>query len=143
MNNYYAFAQMIAWLAVWLLVTFLTVAPILIAEGIIPVNGSILELPAVRQEAVSLTVLQDAMVSNDPDYLATIMEFTWNVPEQAEAMILLSINEGSLWAFGGGEIVYPTGKVEYRRVIGATEKIIEVTSPLVAGKWWIFESQTK
>jgi len=100
-------------------------------------------IPA-QQAVVSRTVTQDACAANSAEELIVMLEFAMTATEDdLEAVTLVGTMKGMLWYFEPGDIVFPTGQVEYYDAIDGALKVIQVTSPSISGEWWMFEMQTR
>jgi len=90
-----------------------------------------------------LVVTTDMTVGKDVDTLIAVLEFAVWAPEDLVAeVIFLGMLEGELEFFENGDVVYPTGRVDYYNCTDGQFKIIEVRNPRVGGWWWMFAMHT-
>ena len=101
-------------------------------------------IPA-QQAAAPLTVTQDgAIAAIDSDTLIVALEYAVDADEdEIRFVVSYGIMTGELWYFEPGDIVYPTGMVAHHAASDGSFKIIEVTSRITGGKWWMYEAQTR
>ena len=86
-----------------------------------------------------LLVSEDACGAVDYDTLVVALEFAgWADQEMVVFLVSYGYETGELLHFPAGTIVYPTGLT--RRWSGL--RIIEVTTSLSPGRWWIPAMQT-
>lgn len=103
-------------------------------------------LPADRVTSVNqLTVTDDTAAAVDCGTLIVMVEFA--ALEQSadllEAVVLAGMLAGELTYFAPGDIVYPTGRIEYYYATDGRLQVIEIRDSDGGGLWWMFEAQTR